>query len=57
MTEYAEIRLFTDASVLEALLKNAEGKLGYSLSRIYAFEFICNVQVLIGHEGFSSHPE
>ena len=47
----------TYQAVLEALVKNAEGKLGYSLSRIYAFEFICNVQVLIGHEGFSNHPE
>lgn len=41
----------TYASMVGTLFKGVESKLAKALSRIYAFQFICNTRLLIGHEG------
>lgn len=35
----------------ETLFTDANSKLAQSLAKIYAFQFVCNVQLLIGYEG------
>ena len=41
----------TYVSMAETLFKGANSKLARSLAKIYAFQFVCNVQLLIGYEG------
>jgi hypothetical protein len=41
----------TYMSLSETLFKEADSKLARSLAKIYAFQFVCNVQLLIGYEG------
>lgn len=36
--------------ITRALFPRADNKLARSLAKIYAFQFVCNVQLLIGHE-------
>lgn len=40
----------TYMSLAETLFKEADSKLARSLAKIYAFQFVCNVQLLIGYE-------
>lgn len=41
----------TYTSLAATLFQDADSKLAKSLAKIYAFQFICNVQLLIGYEG------
>lgn len=41
----------TYSSLSETLFKQEDSKLAKSLAKIYAFQFVCNVQLLIGYEG------
>lgn len=41
----------TYTSVAASLFKEADSKLARSLAKIYAFQFVCNVHLLIGYEG------
>lgn len=41
----------TYSSLAETLFQEANSKLAKSLAKIYAFQFVCNVQLLIGYEG------
>ncbi|CAJ0769847.1 hypothetical protein R8510_00001 [Ralstonia chuxiongensis] len=38
-------------SLTESLFQDANSKLAKSLAEIYAFQFVCNVKLLIGYEG------
>lgn len=41
----------TYTALEKTLFKEANSKLARALSKIYAFQFVCNVQLLIGYEG------
>lgn len=41
----------TYSSMAETLFQEADSKLARSLAKIYTFQFVCNVQLLIGYEG------
>lgn len=41
----------TYTSLAATLFQDADSKLAKSLAKIYAFQFVCNVQLLIGYEG------
>lgn len=41
----------TFKALANALFQEADSKLARSLAKIYAFQFVCNVQLLIGYEG------
>lgn len=41
----------TYTSLATTLFQDADSKLAKSLAKIYAFQFVCNVQLLIGYEG------
>jgi hypothetical protein len=41
----------TYSSLSATLFKKSDSKLAQSLAKIYAFQFVCNVRLLIGYEG------
>ena len=41
----------TYLSAVNNLFKNAEIRLAKSFTRIYSYQFVCNVRLLIGYEG------
>jgi hypothetical protein len=42
---------YTFSALANSLFQEADSKLAKSLAKIFAFQFVCNVQLLIGYEG------